>query len=584
MTSTLTDLAGLYGVPLPRRRRRVVELGGGRHTHIDRGMATARAGRGLTGSSQVDLTDPNLYPGRDTSQSPAPQRALFAAIVAAEDYAPKGGYQFGAKSTRPQVQPWQTRVFELMRTGNPGFVRPAVVMYADVLAAGAKLVMQRQRTRAGRPTGEWETVETGPEVTVLNRWRGLDESQADLIHRYFTFADSVGEMYHALRKRDGDWYYTLDAPSAVELDMSRRVAVLRGVPGAKAGDRWYEEVPIWLVDHVFLSDDEWRGVPTSQMQRALPAVEDWRHATHTVRMLLRSRLVMSRLLWAKATPESGVNWPEEMARWARLALDWENIDNLSPEQLIAMVAPFPMQTAERPELIDLRPQLDQELGIRDAAWRDFAESIDAPTRAVVEGPGSANHWSAFLERDLDAIRFMASRMQRLASTVYHAHWRPWHRYLQLPGNPADWRVWYELPDVRADKSSDVLALRDTGVVTRQAVAQAAGLTSGDMPALPPGITDLEMQVIMRHGRTLDAIIAEGEAAKSRPAGVPDTAGRLAPGVNPPSMPPTPTARQLSTPPRGAISAAVTAAGPGPFPAETGSWSDLVPRSTAKGEA
>lgn len=504
---------------------------------------------------------------------------LLAAVVPAEKYLTEVREQWTgwgqARTQIGRVAKWEAEIFRMMRVG-PGFVGTASTMYANWLSAGGRLVVQERAGRDGEGRDRWEACTWEPAVELLRMWRGEDKTQQDLMREVLTLLDSVGQCYQALRKTaQGEWVYDIWAHSAVQGNAQTGMIECRGVPEAGPGSWWFREYLPQLVDHLFIADDEWKGRPTSQMQRVLGDIYRFVLAERSMDRDLMSRLRGSGILWSKAKP-GGKDWTPDFAQYAGAAYSGAFDDDYVPGLSGALeeVSPYLMITDERPEYIELARDVSRAAEVRRMAWEAICIGLDMP-KGAMDGNEAASRWSGFLNRDEESLKAAAPRMQRLAAMVQRSHFEPWFRRLQLGRPLSDFRVWYELPDVRPERTAEKITLAPTLIPTRTALAETVGWSDTDLAELPDGMSEFEAGFLLKFGRTLAEALAAGAGA-SRPAPQTPPPTRtvevvrpLDGGLNEPGMPTMPTA---GTAAESSTTAPLTAALP-----DKDDWWGMVPR-------
>lgn len=566
----------------------------GRHSGID---ATSReiAGQRLVvpGVWMPPHYDPRANDGGTAREGSAIAAApLAAAVVPAENYVRSLRQRWGAftaeRNVIGEVKNWEAALFHFLREG-PGFVAAAVNLYADWLAAGAQLIVQERADRDDQGRDVWVTTSYEPAWEILGMWRGHEESQADLLRKLIRFLDGPGQTYQTMAKVEGRWGYELWAHSAVKYNADSGKIECRTRPDAQRGDPWFFEHDPRLVDHLFHADLEWPGMPTSQMQRVMPEIYRILLSDRSMDRAVSSRLASNGLLWAPAAP-GGRNWTEEFVEWAKLSYTATIGEDYIPGVSTSLeeVAPFPMVSETRPEFIDIGRDINQAMIPRDIAWRAFCLGIDAPPSAL-EGSQDSSRWSGFLARDEDMMKAAAPRMQRVASMILATHMRPWWRILRVARPAEDFRIWFELPDLRPQNTDEKLRVIDQVIPRRSVVAETVGWNAEDLADLPEGMTEFEAAILLKFGKTYEQILAEAKKAgepapapaapaAAKPAGPqPDGDGtqdegplKLAPGVREPAEPDMPdTAQETSD--DGPVEAALR-----PLPAERASWDRLIP--------
>jgi len=322
--------------------------------------------------------------------------------------------------------------------------------------------------------------------------------------------------------------------------------------------------------HLFVADDEWKGLPTSQMQRVLGDIYRFILAERSLDRDLMSRLRGSGIVWTKAKP-GGKDWTADLAQYAGAAYSGAFDDDYVPGLSGALeeVAPFMMITDERPEYIELARDISRAVEVRRIAWEAICVGLDMP-KGAMDGNEAASRWSGFLNRDEESLKAAAPRMQRLAAMVQRSHFEPWARRLQMGRPLDDFRIWYELPDVRPERTAEKIQLAPTLVPTRAALAETVGWSESDLAELPEGMTALEVAFLFKFGKTLDEAIAGGAGGGGGAAQQPVMSGRpLAPGLNEPSMPAMPTPGAVG---ESSTDAPIAAS----MPAD-GDWWGMVPR-------
>jgi len=333
--------------------------------------------------------------------------------------------------------------------------------------------------------------------------------QIALYQRLIRMLDGPGELAQVIQQNraTGRWEYRILSTTNISPAQTPGFVTVRTRPDAKPGTRWINEIESRLVQHFHVEDPEWPDMPWSKMHRVLPHVETYRRAMRTIGRNLDSQLAMNGLMWAQATSDSTGKWVGSYLEWARRAVD----SDLGPESVV----PFPMQTVGEPKWIDVgRSDHSDQLAVADAAVKEIARTSDLPTLMVVEGPGSANHWNEIAISDWVADFTMFPRNATAVGMITNGHWRPWARALNLfKDNPERFRVWFDDSRIRGktDNSADVYRLRELGIATREAAAEAAGLSPDQVMALPDGISDYESWLVSRNPSAYDAPILDAPA-------------------------------------------------------------------------
>ena len=470
---------------------------------------------------------------------------LAAAVVPAENYMQqmRQSWSFSGGSRPKQlgrVEQWEADIFRMMRKG-PGFVGTAASMYGEWMAGSGSLILQERAGRDSEGHDEWVNSDYEPAIEILRMWRGEDQTQADLIRDLLTFTDSVGQVYQCMRKLpDGTWVYDLWAHSAVRGNTETGRVEARGLPDADRDDPiWFREYPPSLVDHLFLGDREWRGLPTSQMQRVMSDIYRLILAERSMDRDLMSRLATNGVFWIPATP-GGRDWTVDFADWGAAAFtgtfDEDYVPGLSGS--LEEVVPFAMQSAAEPKYVDIGRDLSRAMEVWRMAWNAICLGLDMPKNAM-DGNEAANRWTGFLNRDEESLKAAAPRMQRLSAMVERTHFRPWARILRLARPASDFRVWYKLPDVRPERTAEKITLARTVIPTRQALAETVGWSSSDLADLPEGMTDFEAAFLMTHGKPMEQAAAEADTAEqaAEAADATDQPGELPAGPPPPTSDP-----------------------------------------------
>lgn len=376
----------------------------------------------------------------------------------------------------------QARIRTYDREG-PGIVG-AMLDIPHGLAAHVRLVVQKRN-----PDGSWERTDDPAANAILNLWRGDGCDQISLYQKLIRLLDGPGEAAQFIQqnKTTGQWEYRLLSTTNIMSSRTPGLVAIRTRPNAKPGSRWYKETQARFIQHYHFEDPEWPDEPWSKMHRVLPHVETYRRAMRTIGRNLDSQLAMNGILWAEATAKSGKNWIAAYMDWARKAVD----NDTGPESVVA----FPLQSVSKPEWIDVgRASHEDQLLVAEAAVKEIARASDLPTLMVTEGPGSANHWNDIAIADWVADFTMYPRNVAAVGMITQGHFRPWAKVLGLfADDPGKYRVWFDDSRIRGktDNSSDVYRLQEQGVATREAAAEAAGLTPDQVLELPDGMSEYE---------------------------------------------------------------------------------------------
>jgi hypothetical protein len=283
---------------------------------------------------------------------------------------------------------------------------------------------------------------------------------------------------------------------------------------------------------------------------------------------------------------------------------------------VVKAAPFPIQSELPPSYIPLGRDPTKFLEVHDLIWNCFCLGIDAPKSAIEGSAEVGSRWSGYLARDENAGQAAAPRLQRVAAFVEQSHLRPWWTALHLDKDVNNYRIWYELPAPRPDRTSERIQVASQLIPTRAALAEAVAWSGNDLATLPTGMTEFEAAILWKFGKSLDEIMAAadtGQAAAEaaeggqqapggpttpeglarlaqaqaapppgRPGGPPIQRGapqqgvppRLGPGTREPREPTPPNvAREAGRPEPLAASLAGA-----PHPSEAATWHALIPRS------
>ena len=380
---------------------------------------------------------------------------------------------------------WQAKVRRYDAEG-PGIVGASL----DLPAATAMLLelcVQRKGVKG------WETVDDDPLLSaVLDAWQGASLDQSTLFARTVRMLDSVGEGYLIAHKDEHGFWWQL-APSHTVTDNKDGSFTVVDRPGLRHGDPGRFTLPNRSLFWFHQEDPNWPGTAWSPQRRGLPHIEAYRQAQRNIGRGLDSQLAMNGILWAKSvSAKSG--WQDNVAAWAR--------NSISKDEGIEQVMPFLAETAEKPEWIDVgRSDFDDQIKAADEFLMAYARASDIPTNMLIEGPAQGKFWNSFLEGDFYADYVMRPRWMRAANLVTETHLRPFIRALpDSEGYDADdFRVWASDSAIRSktDNSEQVLELRRMGIASREAAAQAAGLSPDDMMPLPPGVSDWESWAVSR---------------------------------------------------------------------------------------
>ena len=460
----------------------------------------------------------------------APPAPILAEVV------PWSAHDPASRRTLLRDEDWQTRFRRYDREG-PGLVGASV----DLPAATSTLVTLIVQELRG---SDWVTCDDPALTAVLGFFRGETLSQADLFRKLIRTAGGPGEGYITTdRTPTGEWVYDIVQTPSMR-DSGTGTVEIRTRPDAKRGSRWFKELSADRVQHFHVEDPEWAGLAWSPMRRALDDIEVYRRARRNMSRTLDSQLAMNGILWAKATAAAS-KWPDSIQAWSQRAI--------ASDDGIEAVAPFTMATENKPEFVDIgRSTDDGLLEIADQALMSFARAMDMPTKMLMDGPGTSNHWGDYVINDAYADFTMHPRAAQACGVITVAHLRPWVAALPLTRgyNPQQLRVWFDDTRVRgkADTSSKVIELYRAGVATREAAAAAAALSPDQVFDLPEGMSEAEWWLITQ-SKSVCASPDEQDLEMIRP------------GVS---------AAPAGEPERPVV------AGLGPFEGETASWGGLIP--------
>lgn len=438
-----------------------------------------------------------LFAGPAQTDAP-PVRAEVTPLVA---------YSTGDIADIRNPTPAQARIRKYDREG-PGILGATLDIPAG-LSTHVRLVVRRRT-----PTG-WVVSDDPAANFILAMWKGRHESQSQLFRKLIRSLDGVGEVYQVREQDPADksWYYELHSTSSI-VAKPDGTAVLKLRPNARPNSRWQRTIDQRHVEHLYTADNEWPGLAWTPMHRALGHIEDYRKALRTVGRNLDSQLAMNGILWAKAVT-GGSTWIDKVKSWTKAAID--------DDSGIEAVSPFLLETVEKPEWLDVgRADHEDQLLAADKAVMAFAQSVDVPTKMVLEGPGAANHWNDIAIGDWLADFTMHPRLERAAQMVYTAHWRPWAKVLGLvEGNLDDYQIWFDDASIRGktDRTPDIFKAWDRGIANAQAVADAIGLTPEQVLELPDAVAEFDA------GRDERGVDDRADLPVLDGAGVPVDAGR-----------------------------------------------------------
>ncbi len=379
---------------------------------------------------------------------------------------------------------WQTKARYFDRNG-PGIFGAAL----DMPSATSTLLEPYIRVPSSQG---WDRVDDDPLFNVLLRmWRGEKVSAQTLFARMMRTLDLAGEGYMILHNPDDpDRAFWQLAQTTNVFDKRNGYVDVKTKPDARAGSKWHRTVPNEMVWHFHQEDPEWEGCAWSPMRRGLVHLEMYAKVMRNMGRNVDSQLAMNGILWAKAISEK-TNWQEAIKHWAHAAI--------TSDEGIEGVIPFLMQTVEKPELIEIgRGQHSEHIALADNHLKAFASSTDLPTNMLLEGPGQANHWNAYLEGDFYADMTMAPRWRRVCQIVTDTHVRP---LLKAYGHPDAETAEFWMDDHRirtkTDNSDRVMGLFDRGIANREAAAEVGGLRDDQILPLPDGVSEYEAWLLSR---------------------------------------------------------------------------------------
>lgn len=391
---------------------------------------------------------------------------------------------------------WQSKVRRYDVEG-PGIVGATL----DIPAAMSMLLNLCVQRRGSKG---WETVDDDPKMSaLLGLWDGGDVDQATMFARLIRTLDGPGEGYMILHSRRGEGRLRWEIAQTLQItDQRNGTFAVKDSPDARPGDDGYRVMPDRFLFHFRQEDPAWPGVAWSPQRRGLPHLEDWRRAQRNIGRGLDSQLAMNGIMWAEAivgdkSPGGGPAWVQNMLDWAH--------KSISSDDTVESVAPFPMQTASKPEFIEVgRGQFADQVQAADEFLKSYARAMDFPTQMLLEGPATGKYWNSFIEGDYTADFVMRPRWQRACQILTVTHLRP---LMQVFGEyrPSEWRVWADDTAIRAktDNTENVKWAREQGIANRFAAARAAGLSPDEVMPLPAGVSEWEAWAVSRSPGLLD---------------------------------------------------------------------------------
>lgn len=394
---------------------------------------------------------------------------------------------------------WQKKGRKYDREG-PGIVGAAL----DIPAATSTLA---SLTVQVYEDCEWQDSNDPLLKRILQLWAGKSCDQTELLRRLIRTLDGPGEGYQILHNDgQGDWWYQIAQTSNVTDGRNGQVEV-RTRSTAQEGSRWHTIIDPQYVTHFHVADPEWEDEAWSPLRRGLPDLEQYRSACRTIGRNLDSQLAMNGIMWAEAVV-GGSKWIQNYQSWAMRAINGDDG--------IEAVAPFPMSTVNEPKFIDVgRKDHSDQMAVADKNLISFARSMDTPTKMLVDGPGTANHWGDYIMNDYYADFTMSPRLRRAAGIVTAGHMRPWIKAIDAAASrydPDKVRVWFEDSRIRTktDNTDLICKAYEAGVANDSALAELAELRPDQIIQRPAEIDEYEAWLIRKTGNpsALAALAAE----------------------------------------------------------------------------
>jgi hypothetical protein len=202
-------------------------------------------------------------------------------------------------------------------------------------------------------------------------------------------------------------------------------------------------------------------------------------------------------------------------------------------------APLMMRWAKDygpPQKIDLAKDLDaQSIAYLTTALEGLARGLNYPSRLLVEGVGTGNHWSDWLLVEQFAKDAIAPKMEGLAwGDLTQTFWRPALRVLAARGlfsdDPEMHRIGFDMTPivVHPDQSKTVLELYKLGVASDSALIEFSGLDASAAPNREELGRWIARTQIMRESirpQTTQVMPTEATTVlEQTPAGPPDIGG------------------------------------------------------------
>ncbi len=494
-----------------------------------------------------------------TRRSGDPREAQTAALVHLSER-PRG-----ARLTGGTPVPWQKQVIDYDRNG-PGILG----YYLDIVALMASLCPLYPSVQTG--TGEFERSDDPVLQVLVAGWRGILQSQSDLIYTAVRGREALGVVWFVADTNVG-YNVTL---SGTEQAGNWVWKDLHGVMRATPLNR------IWKSINPDQYDPEYAISP---IRRALPDLRRIRSAVRSQTRGSDSRLVMNGLL---AFEEADGETRPFLERTDDDDAELEGIDAVIDDYYDnakeawkndnAAAAAVPYAYKGKPATwVDLGRDIDPTaLEVEAAGVSGFARSVNFPEQLLTQGPGAANHWNEFLLQESAVKMGLAPKLLPVCNDItksylYDAIVRMSQGNTGWSYDPRKVKVDYDLSFLlkRPAALADLLQAYSVGAIEREEIARQLGLPVMEIPAgmseyehwelgtgkanAPYAEVDADGKLIINTGTGADAVPPELAPVDTS---VPLDALPAAPGDAPTSTTePTPSPDVQEPPPPPAVTAA-----------------------------
>lgn len=353
--------------------------------------------------------------------------------------------------------------------------------------------------------GELERTEDTEAVEMLDRMQDPGGGRSGLLSQYARLRFLVGEALLTVTtdEEDGSEQWEMLSPDEI-----RPTTDGRGYRRLRAPSTVWEEykaptdddfVPLGkeaIVYRLYQQHPRWSSLADCNMRGVLDVCEELVLLTQAVRAKCRSRLAGAGILFiddriSKAPPEPAPGedpvqdkFVMNLVNAMTASIQDEGVASAVTPLVVRVPVPDGMSCKEMVShlaLIDAT-QVYPEVGMRFDTIRRLAMNLDLPPESLL-GLAHSNHWTAWMVDEQAWTQYLEPFASALVSDLSAAYYRP---SLKKAG-VKDWQkyaIGYDASKivVRPDRTKDAKELHDKGVISDEALRNAANFDEKDAPS------------------------------------------------------------------------------------------------------